>query len=38
MKEGESFGEIALLEYSTRTATIVALEDLHLFKMDKVSF
>jgi CRP-like cAMP-binding protein len=38
MKEGESFGEIALTKNIKRTATVLCREDTHLAFLSKVSF
>ena len=38
MRPGESFGEIGLLEETTRTATIRASGDVHVFRLDRAIF
>jgi CRP-like cAMP-binding protein len=37
-RNGELFGEVALITEGTRTASIVAREDAHLLKISKVGF
>jgi len=38
LQEGDFFGEIALLEDKPRSATIVAVDDLEVYTLDKKSF
>src|SRR5688572_28949765 len=38
MRPGESFGEIGLLEETTRSATIRASGDVHVFRLDRAIF
>jgi CRP/FNR family transcriptional regulator, cyclic AMP receptor protein len=38
LREEELFGEMALLEHTTRAATVVALEETELVEVDKAQF
>jgi CRP/FNR family transcriptional regulator, cyclic AMP receptor protein len=38
LREEELFGEMALLEHTTRAATVVALEETELVEVDKAEF
>jgi CRP-like cAMP-binding protein len=38
LREEELFGEMALLEHTTRAATVVALEETELVEIDKAQF
>jgi len=38
LREQELFGEMALLEHTTRAATVVALEETELVEVDKAEF